>query len=103
MLLGGVAATPTDAAVFTYSSTCKSFSFFGSCSAIGLADGDTVSGSITLADAALTPGGTLGTADLLDFDFTFGLVNVNFASTVGLRFAATLNAAMTGFDDFKLY
>jgi PEP-CTERM motif len=102
MLLGGITAS-ADAAVFTYSSTCMGDPFSGNCSTIGLAEGATVSGSFTLADDALTPGGMLDPADLLEFDFTFGSVNVTSVTAQAVRFKATLNAAMTGFDNFTLY
>lgn len=99
----GYGAAPAQAAVFSYSSTCGEFmgGLLGECSFIGLAMGAAVSGTITFADAAVTPNGPLSKADVLDFSFTFGDVAISYASAVAYDVTAELNAAADGFITFN--
>jgi hypothetical protein len=84
-LIGG-AGTGQAAITFEYDSTCTL-----QCSNIGLNDGDPVSGWISFNDAAVLPGATLDTADVLSFALDFGDVDITSATALGFSFFGFLN------------
>jgi hypothetical protein len=100
LALAGGAAGQAEATVVTYTSTCAS-SFFGDCSALGLAEGAMVSGSFTLATSAVTPNAVLTAADLLGFSMTFGAATLTYAAADAVRLEATLNGTANGFTDIS--
>ena len=85
-----------DAALFTYKSTCE----FG-CVTFGLASGDPISGSIEVSDAAIIGGGTVDTADVLAFSFTFGTFAIDNTTAVDFYFDGTLDGSATAFTSYS--
>lgn len=59
--------------IFDYNSTCVS-----SCATIGLADGSPISATIEFSSAAVTPGGAVVSADVVDYSFVFGTFSLAF-------------------------
>jgi hypothetical protein len=96
--LGAGMSGRAEATTVTYSSTCAD-SFFGSCSSIGLAGGDAVSGTFVLQTSAVVANAALTAADLLGFSMTFGTVTLTMAQADAIAFEATLNATANGFTD----
>jgi hypothetical protein len=90
-LIGGV-GTGQAAITFEYDATCAL-----QCSNIGLNDGDPVSGWISFNDAAVLPGATLVTADILSFALDFGDVDITSATALAFHFLGTLNGTADAF------
>jgi hypothetical protein len=87
------AARPSDAAItFEFSSTCVS-----DCSIIGLNTGDAVSATISFNDGAIIPNAFVSSADVVDFDLDFGIVDITFASATTFGFQGVLDATASTF------
>ena len=76
--------------IFQFQSTCLS-----NCAAIGRGAGDTVSGTIGIADAAVVPGGTVTTANITSLDLRFGTFTFGLP-TLG-SFSGVLNPTASAF------
>jgi hypothetical protein len=98
MLVMSALGRSAGAATFLYSSTCNPLP----CPDIGLDVGDPVSGVFVFTDAVVTPGGSLGAADLIGLELDFGTIDINLASVAAIAFDAVLDASATGFVSFAL-
>jgi hypothetical protein len=95
-LIGG-ARTGQAAITFEYDAACTF-----QCSNIGLNIGDPVSGFISFNDAAVSPGATLGKADVLGFAFDFGTVDITLWTAQAFDFSGVLNGTATAFSLFEI-
>jgi hypothetical protein len=94
----GAARAAEAAVVFEFESICSSVS---NCFNLGLNTGDTVSGSISFDEAAILSNAVVSTADVLDFSFDFGTVDITSLTALGFGFDGTLNAAADAFTTFS--
>jgi hypothetical protein len=95
MLAGSLLGLPAQAAIITFVSQCTD-----NCANIGLADGDGVSATFTVNDAAIAPNAVLDNADVTAFTVDFGTIDIDLASQHGFLLQATLNAAGDGIASF---
>ena len=83
-------ASPTSwgAVTFKYSGICQF-----NCPGIGLSFGDAVSGTLSIADAAIAPNAPLDSGDVVSFAFDFGSVHATNLNAFAFTLVAEMDAA----------
>ena len=95
-VLGILSVGANAASVFQYQSACAS-----NCSLYGLSSLDSISGTITFDDLAITANGFVDELDILSFSFTFGTFSTDSSSSASFSFDGTLDGTANSFSAFS--